>query len=86
MKIGYSSQRREMLLFLTTTMAAVTSCANQQYAQLEQKFDVSVNAEQKNQPFLLEDWARSVGSVLTYLVFQGILFHVSRNKTLLGSQ
>ena len=69
MKIGYSSQRREMLLFLTTTMAAVTSRANQQYAQLEQKFDVSVNAEQKNQPFLLEDGARSVGSVLTYLVF-----------------
>ena len=32
MKIEFSSQRREMLLFLTTNMAAVTSRANQQYA------------------------------------------------------
>ena len=31
MKIEFSSQRGEMLLFLTTNMAAVTSCANQQY-------------------------------------------------------
>ena len=30
MKIEFSSQRREILLFLTTNMAAVTSCANQQ--------------------------------------------------------
>ena len=30
MKIEFSSQRREMLLFLTTNMAAVTSPANQQ--------------------------------------------------------
>jgi len=30
MKIEFSSQRREMLLVLTTNMAAVTSCANQQ--------------------------------------------------------
>ena len=30
MKIEFSSQRREMLLFLTTNMAAVTSRANQQ--------------------------------------------------------
>ena len=30
-KIEFSSQRREMLLFLTTNMAAVTSRANQQY-------------------------------------------------------
>ena len=29
MKIEFSSQRREMLLFLTTNMAAVTSRANQ---------------------------------------------------------
>ena len=29
-KIEFSSQRREMLLFLTTNMAAVTSRANQQ--------------------------------------------------------
>lgn len=40
-----------------------------EYAQLEQNFAVSVTAEQKNQPFLLEDGARSVVSVLTYLVF-----------------
>ena len=32
MKIELSSQRREMLLFLTTNMAAVTSRANQQFA------------------------------------------------------
>ena len=32
MKIEFSSQRREMLLFLTTNMAAVTSRANQQFA------------------------------------------------------
>ena len=56
-----------------------------EYAQLEQNFDVSVTAEQKNQPFLLEDGARSVGSVLTYLVFYGILFQDTRNKTLLDS-
>ena len=31
MKIEFSSQRREILLFLTTNMAAVTSRANQQY-------------------------------------------------------
>ena len=31
MKIEFSSQRREVLLFLTTNMAAVTSRANQQY-------------------------------------------------------
>ena len=30
MKIEFSSQRRVMLLFLTTNMAAVTSRANQQ--------------------------------------------------------
>ena len=29
MKIAFSSQRREMLLFLTANMAAVTSRANQ---------------------------------------------------------
>ena len=33
MKIVFSSQRREMLLFLTTNMAAVTSSANQQYSE-----------------------------------------------------
>ena len=31
MKIEFSSQRREMLFFLTTNMAAVTSPANQQF-------------------------------------------------------
>ena len=31
MKIEFSSQRREMLLFLTNNMAAVASRANQQY-------------------------------------------------------
>ena len=31
MKIEFCSQRREMLLFLTANMAAVTSQANQQY-------------------------------------------------------
>ena len=31
MKIKFSSQKRDMLLFLTTNMAAVTSRANQQY-------------------------------------------------------
>ena len=35
MKIKFSSQRREMLLFLTTNMAAVTSRANQQYMVLQ---------------------------------------------------
>ena len=34
MKIDFSSQRREMLLFLTTNMAAATSRANQQYVKL----------------------------------------------------
>ena len=32
MKMEFSSQRREMLLFLTTSMAAVTSRANQEFA------------------------------------------------------
>ena len=31
MKIEFSSQRREMLLFLITNMAAVTSRGNQQF-------------------------------------------------------
>ena len=35
MKIEFSSQRREMLLFLTTNMAAVTSRANQQLQTLQ---------------------------------------------------
>ena len=34
MKTEFGSQRREMLLFLTTNMAAVTSLADQQYWQL----------------------------------------------------
>ena len=33
MKIVFSSQGREMLLFLTTNMAAVTSRANQQLSE-----------------------------------------------------
>ena len=33
MKIVFGSQRREMLLFLTTNMAAVTSSVNQQYSE-----------------------------------------------------
>ena len=36
MKIEFSSQRREMLLFLTTNMAAVTSRANQQLGKCEE--------------------------------------------------
>ena len=32
MKIEFISQRREMLLFFTTNIAAVTSRANQQYS------------------------------------------------------
>ena len=39
MKKELSSQRREMLLFLTTNIAAVTSRANQQY----DSFDVINN-------------------------------------------
>ena len=38
MKIELSSQRREMLLFLTTNMAAMTSRANQQYANQSHNF------------------------------------------------
>ena len=34
MKMEFSSQRRETLLFLTANMAAVTSPANQQYSVL----------------------------------------------------
>ena len=41
MKIEVTSQRREMLLFLTTKMAAVTSPANQKYK--ESLFNVSKN-------------------------------------------
>ena len=37
MKIEFSSQRREMLLFLTTNMAAVTSRANQQQTRRKQR-------------------------------------------------
>ena len=36
MKIEFSFQRREMLLFLTTNMAVVTSQANQQYRLFSQ--------------------------------------------------
>jgi len=34
MKIEFGSQRRQMLLFLTTNMTAVTSSANQQYTKI----------------------------------------------------
>ena len=34
MKIEFSSQKREVLLFLTTNMAPVTSRANQQLGEL----------------------------------------------------
>ena len=34
MKIEFSSQRREMLLFLTTNLAPVTSRANQQSVRI----------------------------------------------------
>ena len=35
MKIEFSSQREEMLLDLSSNMAAVTSCANQQFVMLK---------------------------------------------------
>ena len=41
MKMEFSSQRREMLLFLMTKMAAVTSPANQKYK--ESLFIISKN-------------------------------------------
>ena len=41
MKIEFSSQRREMLLFLTTNMAAVTSRANQQLGKCDECKDCS---------------------------------------------
>ena len=37
MKMEVTSQRREMLLFLTTNKAAVTSPANQQYTRFQLK-------------------------------------------------
>ena len=57
MKIEFSSQRREMLLFLTTNMAAVTSPANQQLVQWSylvnndttERADTPTNQEKKNQ-------------------------------------
>ena len=38
MKMEFSSQRREMFLFLITNMAAVTSRANQQYGKKSRKW------------------------------------------------
>ena len=38
MKIELSFQRREMLLFLTTNMAAVTSRTNYQYQKYDEVF------------------------------------------------
>ena len=49
MKIDFSSQRREMLLFLTTNMAAVTSRANQQYRKIPK---ISPGAYIFQRPFL----------------------------------
>ena len=43
MKIEFSSQRREMLLFLTTNMAAVTSRANQQLCNLRMEKPIKLN-------------------------------------------
>ena len=43
MKIVFSSQGREMLLFLTTNMAAVTSRANQQW-----KIEMTLNSPVSN--------------------------------------
>ena len=44
MKEEFSSQRREMLLFLTINMAAVTSRANQQ----QSSFELKITAEYKH--------------------------------------
>ena len=38
MKIGFSSQRREMLLFMIANMAAVLSHANHQYKLSDKDF------------------------------------------------
>ena len=48
MKIEFSSQRREMLLFLTTNMAAVTSLANQQLSQFVPKIVTSTAIETRS--------------------------------------
>ena len=47
MKIEFSSQRREMLLFLTTNMAAVTSRANQQLQVCYAKVQLLTNEKRK---------------------------------------
>ena len=62
MKIEVTSQRREMLLFLTTKMAAVTSPANQKYK--ESLFNVSKNKKPLYASKLLLNWP----SNLTYII------------------
>ena len=60
MKIEFSSQKREMLLFLTTNVAAVTSRANRQFSLFSlndsQSFlgNVKYSAEKK----LSQDWKK----------------------------
>ena len=51
MKIEFGSQRREMLLFLTTNMAAMTSRANQQ---------IKLNSPTDLTPTRLSDTEQSV--------------------------
>ena len=48
MKIEFSSQRREMLLFLTTNVAAVTLRANQQLSQFVPKIVTSTAIETRS--------------------------------------
>ena len=57
MKIEFSSQRREMLLFLTTNMAAVRSRANQ---QLQVKLPQHVAATPRSNKSLRVYWRNFV--------------------------
>ena len=57
MKIEFSSQRREMLLFLTTNMAAVTSRANQQlFQKVFLVFSMYFCKTKQKKPFIYFYW------------------------------
>ena len=79
MKIEFSSQRREMLLFLTTNIAAVTSPANQQcvFFPLSCSFgpDMSIQWLQSLCFSLLESILISQPIMVLLIVFLNSLLH-----------
>ena len=80
MKIEFSFQRREMLLFLTTNMAAVTSRTNYQYQKYDKVFQRLGKTVDKNVQLVLQHCSKtSVKALLCVLraTFKPVLQEIS---------